>query len=270
MARPMVHPWAMDDVDYVRQLHEILTGPPGPEVTPGGLGDDWIDRSDGFGTEVRVTGIDVVPGEHGDQLDIAFVLDLPDDVDVPREGSLLLPFDAEWRKASGYAEPEDYAPRIAARLVRGIYEHVRTHTPSSREEDHDLPSRAEQHAMLLEVLGAEGQVEQQGPSRHVVRRQGREDLVVLLTPEHWERVIRRHGPRREWVREHLDELVASTPPEEHFLVFWEGDVTTSTREELPPVKKPLPPLREVRRRLREAQASGRSFGWFAHPPGSGD
>lgn len=259
----------MDDVDYARQVYEILTAPPDPEILPGHLGDDWIDRSDGFGTDVKVTAITVVPGDHGNQLDIAFVLDLPDDVVVPREGSLLLPLDAEWREVSGYTEPEDYAPHIAARLVRHIHEHVRAHQPS-RDNDRDLPARAEQHAMLLEVLGREGEVEQQAPNRYVVRREGRIDLTVLLTADQWEQVIRRHGLRRVWLLEHFDELFASTPREECFLVFWDGHATTSTREELPPAKKPFPSLRETRRRLAEARASGRDFGWFAYTPESHD
>jgi hypothetical protein len=259
-------PWTMDDEDYARQLHAILTAPPDPGISPGHLGDDWIDRGDGFGTDVKVTAIAVVPGEHGNQLDISYVLDLPDDVVVPREGSLLLPLDAEWREVSGYTEPEDYAPRIASRLVRHIPEHVRAHE-QSRDDDRDLPARAEQHAMLLEVLAHEGQVDQQAPNRYVVRREGRQDLTVLVTPDQWERVIRRHGLRRTWLLEHFDELFASTPPEERFLVFWEGDVTTSTREKLPPAKRPFPPLSETRRRLAEARASGRDFGWFAYTPG---
>ena len=97
--------------------------------------------------------------------------------------------------------------------------------------------------MLLEVLGQQGEVEQQAPNRYAVRRGEREDLVVLLTPDQWERVIRRHGP---------------------------GDVTTSTREKLPPARKPFPPLRETRRRLAEARASGGDYGWIAYPPGPRD
>lgn len=259
----------MDDVDYARQLYEILTAPPGPEVTPGGLGDDWIDRCDGFGTDVEVTAIGVVPGDHGSQLDIAFVLDLPEDIDVPREGSLLLPLDAEWRELSGYAEPEDYAPRIAMRLVRHIYEHVRAHKPSEDDEP-DLPARDVQHVVLLEVLGQQGAVEQQAADRYVVRNGGREDLVVLLTSDQWERVVRRHGPGRADLLAYFDELFASTPREERFLVFWAGDATTSMREKLPPVEKPFPPLREIRRQLDDARASGQRFGWFAYPPGPRD
>jgi hypothetical protein len=152
---------------------------------------------------------------------------------APREGSLLLPLDGEWREVSGYTEPEDYAPHVAARLVRCIRDHASA-PQASRDDDRRLPARAEQHAMLLEVLERQGQVE---PA---------------------------------WPLEHFDELFASTPREERFLVFWEGDVTTSTREKVPPAKRPFPPLRETRRRLAEARASGRDFGWFAHAPGSRD
>jgi hypothetical protein len=134
----------------------------------------------------------------------------PAGVVVPREGSLLLPFDAEWRQVSGYTEPEDYAPHIATRLVRNIREHVRAHEPS-QHDDRDLPARAEQHAMLLEVLGREGQVEQQAPNRYVVRRGEGDDLTVLVTPDQWEQVIRRHGLRRASLLEHFDELLASPP-----------------------------------------------------------
>ncbi|HXH78358.1 hypothetical protein [Nocardioides sp.] len=260
----------MDDVDYARELYRILTTLPDPEVPPGHLGDDWIDRCDGFGTEVKVTAIDVVPGEQGSQLDITFVLDLPDDLDVPHEGSMLLPLDAEWRDLSGYTEPEDYAPHVARRLVHNIHRRVRAYEPSRAEDDRDLPSRAEQHAMLLEVLGRRGQVEEQAANRYVIRRQQRDGLIALLTPDQWERVIHRHGLRRAGLLEHFDELFASTPREERFLVFWDGDATTSTREELPPAKKPWPPLREIRQRLSEARASGRDFGWYAYKPGSRD
>ncbi|WP_104108363.1 hypothetical protein [Nocardioides sp. 616] len=255
----------MDDEDYARQLYTILTAPLDPELPAGRLGDDFIDRSDGFGTDMRVTAIDVVPGDHGNQIDVAYVLDLPNEVDTPREGSLLLPLDAEWREVSGYTEPEDYARHIAMQLVRHIHQLLWAHQPS-REDERVLPSREEQQAMLLEVLGRQGEVEKAAPNRYVVRRRRRDDLTVLVTPDQWERVIRRHGIRRAWLLEHFDELFASTPEEERFLVFWDGDVTTSTREELPPAKKPSPPLRELRRRLAEARASGEDFGWFAYSP----
>ena len=40
--------------------------------------------------------------------------------------------------------------------------------------------------------------------------------------------------------EYARQLFSWTAPEERFLVFWEGDVTTSTREKLPPAKRPFP------------------------------
>jgi hypothetical protein len=260
----------MDDVDYARELYEILTAAPDREVPPGWLGGDGIDREDGFGTEVRVTAIDVVPGEHGNQLDIAFVLDVPDDVHVPREGSLLLPLDAEWREISGYAEPEDYAHRVAARVVRNVRDHVRAHE-ASQEDRRVVPSRVEQHALLMEVLGQQGQVEQQAPDRYLVRRaRGRHDLTVLLTADQWELAVRRHGMTRAPLLEHFDEMFASTPPEECFLVFWEGDVTTSTWERLPPAKRPFRPLREMRIQWAAARRGDSDIGWYAHAPRSRD
>ncbi len=250
----------MDDVDYARELYAILTATPDPEVPVGRLGDDGIDRGDGFGTEVRVTGIEVVPGDHGNQLDIAFVLDVPDDVDVPSEGSLRLPLDAEWREISGYAEPEDYAPRVAARLVHNVHDHVRSHQ-ASRDDDRVMPSRAEQHALLMEVLGGQGHVEEQAADRYLVRRpRWRHDLTVLLTADQWERVLRKHGARRAWLLEHFDELFASTPGEECFLVFWEGDATTSTWARLPPAKRPFPPC-------ARCGSSGRRLGGATAPSG---
>lgn len=74
------------------------------------------------------------------------------------------------------------------------------------------------------------------------------------------------GLPRDGAFDFYEELLASTPSEERFLVFWNGDLATSTREKLPPAKTPPPPLREVRRRIAEARASGQDFGWFAFTP----
>ncbi|HEV2796795.1 MAG TPA: hypothetical protein VGV65_04190, partial [Nocardioides sp.] len=90
----------MDDQEYARQLFAILTRPLDPDepVDAHGTRADGIDRCDGFGTDVRVTALEAVPGQHGNQIDIAFELDLPDHLSqVPETGSLLLPVDAEWR-----------------------------------------------------------------------------------------------------------------------------------------------------------------------------
>ena len=91
--------------------------------------------------------------------------------------------------------------------------------------------------------------------------------MVLVTPVQWAQAVRRLVPRRRnRSSSHFDELLASTPREERFLVFWDGDVTTLDAREVPPAKKPLPPLREIRRQISEARASGRNLGWFAYSP----
>ena len=108
----------------------------------------------------------------------------------------------------GFAEAEDYAPRIATRLVRCIREHSRSHQPP--RDDRDLPSRAEQRALLLEVLGREGQVVEQAANRYAVRQQ-KADLMVVLTPDQWEQMVHRRGQRRQQLLEHFGELFASSP-----------------------------------------------------------
>lgn len=263
----------MDDEDYARELFAILTRPPDPGLEPGRLGDDFIDRHDGFGTGLRVTSVDVVPGEHGAQLEVGFVLDLAalglDHLDdVPARGSLRLPLDEEWRRASGLSEPEDYAPRVASTLMRNIHRHVDAHVPARRDPVR-LPARDIQRAWLLQVLGRQGVVEEVEPDRYVVHAgDGREDLVARITADEWEQVLQRHGAPREASFDHYEELVASRGRGENVLVCWEGELVTSIREELPPVTDPRPPLREIRRRLAHARASGSDYGWFAYAPGT--
>lgn len=261
---------AMDDEQYARHVFAILTRPLDPDepVDAYGTGADRIERYDGFGTDVRVTSVDVVPGPYGSQLDIGFVLDrdkLPED--VPAEGSLLLPLAAEWRAAQGYDEPSAYAPWAASALMRSAGRHIDAHRPKP-EHDADLPDRDTQRALLHEVLQLEGEFEELAPGRFVVRRSpARPDRTFLVTPDQWEEVLRKHGIRRSRVLEHFSELLASGHPDELFLVFWEGDLVRSTREELPPVNGSL-------RQLMAMQASGThpdpNAGWYASRPGSSE
>lgn len=259
----------MDDEEYAGELFEILTAPPDPDLEPGQLGDDWIDREDGFGTEVRVTAVDVLPGPYGAQVEVGFLLDLPPGVDVPQQASVLLPLDEEWRTLCGFADPEDYAPRLASRVMWAAREHVNTHTNGPRS-GFDVPSRDEQHVMLMHVLGRLGAVEHVALGRYVIRVADGDEIVVILTPDEWEQVLRRNGSPRDGVFDHYEELFASNDREQRFWVFWEGDLTSSTREALPPATTPWPTLREVRRRIAEARTSGKDFGWFAYEPTADD
>lgn len=255
----------MDDHEYARQLFEILTRPDDPARLPGHLDADWIDREDGFGTVLQVRSITVVPGQYGSQIEVAFVLDLPDDVSGPAEGSLLLPLDAEWREVSGLAEPEDYAPRVASRLMHHGYRQVQGHTGTPRRA-YDLPGRDAQRAMLLHVLAREGHVTEPAPDRYVVQGRNGDELVVILTADQWERLLQRHGPPRDGAFDYYEELLAARSRATRFIVFWEDDVALSTREELPPASAPQLPLREIRRRIAEARETGRDYGWFAYSP----
>lgn len=255
----------MEDETYARELFAILTGPPDPGVPPGGLEPDWIDRGSGFGTEVRVSSVDVVPGPYGAQIEVGFVLDVPEGRDVPPEGSFLLPVDREWRELSGFSEPEDYAPRVASAVEQKAREHVNAHSTGRARGHDDPPARDAQHAMLLGMLGRYGEVEEERAGRYVVRRAGADDVVVVLSAAEWEQVLRREGMPHDHF-DSYEEHVASTPREERYWVFWDGRLTSSVREELPPVKRAQEPMRVIKQRLAEARASGKDFGWFAYTP----
>lgn len=255
----------MEDEEYARELFAILTRPLHPDdpVDAYGTGPDGIDRYDGFGTEVHVTSIDVVAGQHGAQIEVGFSLAVPEAEDVPAAGSVLLPFAAEWREAQGHTSPAVHAPWVARDVMRGAGSH---HTAHRRRADppRPLPDTEEQHTLLLEVFGFWGEVEEVAPGRLSVRRPpGRRSLTVLVTPEQWSQVLQLHDIRRAWLFEHFSELLASGT-DAHFLVFWEGDLVRSVREELPPVDGSL-------RALLAMQAAGPpklgpNDGWYAYRP----
>lgn len=257
----------MDDEEYARELFEILTRPPDPNIPTWELGPDWIDRHSGFGTEVKVTSVDIVPGPYGAQIEVGFALDVPDGLDVPPEGSFLLPLDREWRALSGYTEPEDYAPKIASEVESKVRDHVAVHTRGRRARR--LPSREKQHALLLQVLGRYGEVEEERAGRYVVRHPEGDEIVVVLTSDEWEQILLGAGPPHDDI-DTYEELFAAAPEEQRFWVFWDGRLTSSIREELPPVKVPRPPMREVKQQVAAAKASGKAFGWFAYTPTKGD
>jgi hypothetical protein len=251
----------MDDAEYARQLFEILTRPPDPDLAPGRLGQDRIERHDGFGSDLRVTSIDVVPGEHGNQIDIGFVLDMPELVDIPARGSRLLPLDPEWRELSGYEDPADYAPFIALRLMSEVHRHISVHQ-GRRDPYPNLPDRDAQWALLLEHLGHEGTVVDAAPGRVLVRTRGQEDLTVLMTPEQWEQEMRRHGTG-QGLSDFFTDLLGPRRRDEGFLVVWEGELTRSTREKLPPVRGGVAEQRELMRRIAEMRAANpdAKIGW---------
>ena len=255
----------MDDEDYARELFEILTRTPDPDVPPWQLGDDGIDRHDGFGTDVRVTSLDVVPGVHGDQIEVGFALDPGYLGPAPTEGSLHLPFAAEWREAQGFAYPALHAPWVAWAVTTNVHRHISSHEPS-REPDRDVPDRTTQWTLLLERLGREGEATEVAPDRIVVRRRGIDDLTVVLAAEEWERVLRRHGVPTSGLFDFYDELLASGHRDEHFIVFGDGDLVRWVRVELPPVSGAIRAISALQAARDRGEEPYPGAYWSAGPP----
>ena len=281
----------MSDEEYVATVLAILTNPAPTGIDPTdpyGSADDGIDRYNGFGRDVKVLGIRVVDGPYGNELQVSFVLRLPaGDLDwdgVPERGATRVPFDAEWRRLSGFADPAAYAPLVANRVELAARQHAVQHQHGGRRARTRaewravaraaLPDRKTQHHLLLQALAGEGDVTHVAPGRFDLRLRSDADsdpvdgaagagvlnetpevITFVLTPEEWEEVL---------VDEHqgdlqlfLAETLADPDLDERFVVFYDGALHRSIREQLPP----------VRGRARErAWAQWRS----EHPPGPGD
>lgn len=252
----------MDDEDYAQELFAILTRPLDPDEPRDayGTGADGIDRHGGFGTEVVVTSVAAVPGPYGSRLEVGFRLEVPAGEDVPAEGVFHLPLAREWREASGYGAPATYAPDVARGTERAVREHISSH---GAVEPTAVPDRDVQRALLHKALGSFYDVEVVAPDRIELRRAGQVEWTVLVTPDQWEQVVRRHGRRPDWLQEHFSELLASGSRDDSYLVFWEGDLVKSVRAELPPVSGST-------RNLNAARARGPipGAGWFAYRPGT--
>ncbi|GAA1935087.1 hypothetical protein [Nocardioides hwasunensis] len=237
----------MDDEAYARELFRILTRPLdlGEAVDAYGTGPDGIDRYQGFGTEVWVTSIDVVPGQHGAQIEVGFAFDVADLTDVPPEGSTLLPFAAAWREAQGCVTPALYAPQVAAQVERAAGRHIERGARPPEPEP-DLPDRATQATWLREL------------------ERDHAGVGIVATPDEWEQVVRSHHGRRAWLDEDVSELDGSRHRDDRFLVFWEGHLERSVRSELPPVSGALRALLAMRAAGQPRLGPG--DGWFAYRP----
>ena len=237
-----------EDEAYAVRLLEILA--PRPTGTdpgdPYGAGDDGIDRTGGFGTELRVESVTPVDGPHGAEIEVGFVLDEPAAGGrgrPPRRGVVRMPFDRKWRELSGYADPAAYAPDIAHRLGPLVWPALRTPQEVAEqarwraERRAALPPREEQWRLLLDLLDTGGRVDQVAPGRIEVhsRRDPSRVLTVILTPEEWEEVILAHTTADSAV-DWLSELLASRDRDERYLVLDDGRLERSTRAELPPVR----------------------------------
>ncbi|WP_345148698.1 hypothetical protein [Arthrobacter ginkgonis] len=236
----------MEDDAYARRLFAILTNPHPTGIDPDdpyGQADDGLDRYDGFGRDVWVESVRVADGEFGAELHIEFGLALPSGPDwrgVPQSGTLRLPAAAEWREVSGYADPAAYAPVVAREVEIAAGRHVERHRsrPAASLGAGPArpvpPGRDAQWQVLLDALGGEGAVAEVGPGRIEVREADRTVVTLVVSPDQWERVLLDHT----WgdVDLYFAELLGPRQEDEAFVVFYNGDLSRSTREKLPPVR----------------------------------
>ncbi len=228
--------------------------------------DDHIDRHDGFGTDVRVTSIEIVPGEHGAQIAVGFVLEMEDlDEDEPTEGSALLPFAAEWRDAQGFAYPELHAPWVAHDLMRGMWRHREAHRPT-RDPRPDLPDRATQHSMLLEVLAQEGAEATRRPADSSYDDPVAASARSSSTPTSGSRWSRSTGSDASGSSSTSASSSHRGTATSSYLVFWEGDLVRSVREELPPVNGSVRAISELQAARDRGEDPYTNAYWSAGPP----
>ncbi|SDS10341.1 hypothetical protein SAMN04488570_1135 [Nocardioides scoriae] len=86
---------------------------------------------------------------------------------------------------------------------------------------------------LLETLRPEGAVREVGPGRLEVASD-ETTVTVLVTPDQWVEVVAAYVD--DDLGMYVAELFGSRDDDEGFVVFWDGRLTGSTREELPPVR----------------------------------
>ena len=288
----------MSDEEYVAALLAILTNPAPTGIDPADpyrQADDGIDRYDGFGRDVRVVGLRVVDGEHGDELEVSYVLALPAGDPawdaVPEKSSTRVPFDAEWRRLSGFGDPGAYAPQVASRVERAARDHAVRHQHGGRQARRRaewraaaraaLPDRETQRLLLLQTLAGEGDVAQVAHDRFDVRLRRGADLdpvegvagpgalgatpeviTFVLTPDEWEEVL--VDEYQDDLRLFVAETLADPDPDERFVVFHDGSLHRSTREQLAPVRGRAREL--AWRRWRSEHPLGPGDGWYAYDP----
>jgi len=257
----------MEDAPYARALLAILTNPTPQGIDPAdpyGQADDGIDRYDGFGRDVRVTSLEVVDGDHGDELEAQFEL-VEAPAPIPTLAAVRVPFDRRWRELSGFQEPAAYAPEIARQVVGTARRLVDRH---GREDEiaayrartrAGLPPRGVQWEILLDALSGEGRVEEVAPGRIEVRPEGEPAITVILTPDQWEEIMVDHG---DDPRLYVGEWLGPRDDDERFWVFYGGGLHRSTREELPPVRGTAMARRLVRFRAEHPEGGS----WHAYRP----
>jgi hypothetical protein len=244
---------APEDEAFVARLLAILTNPEPTGIAPDdpyGQADDGIDRYDGFGSDFWVESLQVVDGMHGAELEVTVGLAVPahETSRIPARAVARVPFERSWRQLSGYDSPANYAPYVAREAGRAATAQVQQHlggasSAAGGSARGPVPGRDVQWRLLLDGLAAEaGPAVEVSPGRIEVRMADSADPVhtdsqvvtVIVTPDQWHDVLSAHGSRD--VEMYVAELLGPRDPDEHFVVFYRGDLVRSIRAELPPVQ----------------------------------
>ncbi len=167
----------------------------------------------------------------------------------------LAPLSQEWRYASGYEEPHDYAQLLADELEHAARRLVEPTPPA------DVPTPeqvAERWEWLLDRLALTGTVRQEGHGRLSAPMRTARRSPSSSHPEQWALIGEPLDPESDDPQD-FNQL----NPEDTYLVFYEDDLVWSVRPELPPVRWGA----EMKRQFREARAQGRTdVGWYAVDP----
>ncbi len=261
----------MDDAAYAAALLAILANPEPSGIDPAdpyGQADDGIDRYNGFGREVQVESVELSQGEHGAELDVRFVLNLPEalaEEGVPRRGSVRVPVDREWRELSGYQNPGAHAPAVARKVESAAGRMIERHRSRARGTPPIVPAAPGTHwQALLDELAAQGtSTVVAAPGR--IEMRGTSDAVsILVTPEQWEYVVATRAGAD--IDIYLVEVLAARQADEQFVVFYDGDLRRSIREKLPPVRGQALARKLAERRAANPTAEFRIVAHSRQPP----
>jgi hypothetical protein len=203
---------------------------------------DAVEPADGL--PVTVTGVRV--SGHGETQELVIEFSVPG---LP-SGECRQPYDEEWRRRFRPADATTYAAQLSDEIQAWAIGHVRkVHPPEPMDRDRvreELPPRDE----LWRSLTAEfADVTAEPGQGFRGRNRFGSVLTIALTPEEWQDYVVscEIGCRLDYgvdaegegdgllvAVDDLDETMATMDPDETFVVLDGGQLTGSTRAELPP------------------------------------